>query len=136
MQNRVSTEKPTALIANNFMVERDANDVPRILAEGGPSRATSQTRSVAEAGPRAELYLKRKLKLSQIRMRMAIKAEMGKNQNKLLSETSSLNFSVYKRKQVSDMAKEIEPQIKEEIAPIRNMTNSLIPSRFSIQNAT
>ena len=118
------------------MVEQDGKAVPRILADGAPSRASSRCKSLTGAGPRAELYLKRKLKLSQIRMRKAIKAQMGKNQNKLLSETSSLNFSVYKRKQISDLAKEIEPQIKEEIAPIRNMTNSLIPSRFSIQNAT
>ena len=70
-------------------------------------------------------------------MRKAIRTnQQGQNQNKLLSETSSLNFSVYKRKQINDLAKEKEHLIKDEIAPIRNMTNSLIPSRFGYQNAT
>lgn len=83
---------------------------PSFAEPNARSTSRAKTMTPSGSGPRAELYLKRKLKLSQIRMRKAIREQTGFiNQNKLLSETSSLNFSVYKRKQINELAVEIEP---------------------------
>lgn len=53
-----------------------------------------------------------------------------------MSDTSSINFSKYKRTKIAELAAKIEPLIKDEVAPIRNNVNSIIPAKFSIHNAT
>ena len=46
-----------------------------------------------------------------------------------------MNFSVYKRKQISELVKKYPEMTKEEVGPLTNFGVSLIPPKFAIQNA-
>ena len=80
--------------------------------------------------PRAEVTLTRKLKLSQVRARRKQKGAVNSDTQ------SNMNFSAYKQGKVREAAVKIEPRLKEEVAPLRNPANSLLASRFSIENAS
>ena len=53
-----------------------------------------------------------------------------------MAASSGVNFSEYKREQMSQMIKDYPEMTKEEVGPLTSFGISLIPPKFSVQNAT
>ena len=53
-----------------------------------------------------------------------------------MAASSGVNFSEYKREQMSQLIKDYPEMTKEEVGPLTSFGISLIPPKFSVQNAT